>query len=131
MRLGVVRTANSESVHSAFACPVNTAPARQTFLLIRRILTVSDSATIEQHLLPYEWPGSYFIGEEEIDSVTKVLLSRSLFRFYGHDPQHCVDRAEEFYRNRLGRRHALAVSSGTTALSIAIAAADIGPGDEV
>jgi dTDP-4-amino-4,6-dideoxygalactose transaminase len=82
-------------------------------------------------LLPYEWPGSYFIGEEEIDAVTKVLLSRSLFRFYGHDLQHYADRAEDYFRERLGRKHTLLVNSGTGALSVAMAAADVGPGDEV
>ena len=52
----------------------------------------------EEALLPYEWPGSYFIGEEEIDAVTKVLLARSPSRYYGHDLQHYADKVEEFYR---------------------------------
>ncbi|MCC7452214.1 MAG: aminotransferase class I/II-fold pyridoxal phosphate-dependent enzyme [Anaerolineae bacterium] len=86
---------------------------------------------IEEALLPYEWPGSYFIGEEEIEAVTKVLLARSPFRFYGHDLQHYADQVEAYYRERLGRKHALVVNSGTAALSIAMAAAQIGPGDEV
>ena len=88
-------------------------------------------ATNETALLPYEWPGSYFIGEEEIEAVTKVLLARSPFRFYGHDLQHYADRAEEYFRARLGRKHALLVNSGTGALAVAMAAADVGPGDEV
>lgn len=87
--------------------------------------------TDETSLLPYEWPGSYFIGEEEIEAVTKVLLARSPFRFYGHDVQHYADRAEALFRERLGRKHALLVNSGTGALSVAMAAADVGPGDEV
>jgi dTDP-4-amino-4,6-dideoxygalactose transaminase len=82
-------------------------------------------------LLPYEWPGSYYLGQEEIDAVTKAIEARSLFRFYGHDLQHFADRLEEAYRVRLGRAHALAVSSGTAALSIAMGMLDVGPGDEV
>ena len=82
-------------------------------------------------LLPYEWPGSYYLGQEELDAVTKALESRSLFRFYGHDLQHYADRLEEAYRARLGREYALAVSSGTAALSIAMGMLDVGPGDEV
>lgn len=82
-------------------------------------------------LLPYEWPGSYYIGEEEIEAVTRVLLARSPFRFYGPDLQHYVDQLEEAYRQRLGRPYTLAVNSGTAALSIALAAMDVGPGDEV
>lgn len=85
----------------------------------------------EKPLLPYEWPGSYYIGEEEIEAVNKVLLARSPFRFYGPDLQHTVDQLEEAYRQRLGRKFALAVNSGTAALSIALSAMDVGPGDEV
>ncbi len=87
--------------------------------------------TTEEVLLPYEWPGSYFIGEEEIEAVNKVLLARSPYRFYGHDLQHYADKVEEFYRQRLGRKNAVLVNSGTGALSVAIMAADVGPGDEV
>jgi dTDP-4-amino-4,6-dideoxygalactose transaminase len=82
-------------------------------------------------LLPQEWSGSYFIGEEEIEAVNRVLLARSPFRFYGHDLQHYADRAEDIFRKRLGRKHAVLVNSGTGALSVAMAAADVGPGDEV
>jgi dTDP-4-amino-4,6-dideoxygalactose transaminase len=85
----------------------------------------------EETLLPYEWPGSYFIGEEEIDAVTKVLLARSPYRFYGHDVQHYADKVEDFFRKRLGRKNAVLVNSGTGALSTAMMAADVGPGDEV
>ncbi len=87
--------------------------------------------TEKQALLPYEWPGSYFLGEEEIEAVTRVLLARSPFRFYGHDLQHCVDQFEQAYCRRLGRKYALGVNSGTAALSIALGAMDVGPGDEV
>lgn len=87
--------------------------------------------TGNEALLPYEWPGSYFIGEEEIEAVNRVLLARSPFRFYGHDLQHCADQLEAAYRRRLNRAHALAVNSGTAALSIALGALDVGPGDEV
>ena len=34
----------------------------------------------EEFLLPYEWPGSYFIGEEEIEAVTIRLAIRSRLR---------------------------------------------------
>ncbi len=85
----------------------------------------------EEALLPYEWPGSYFIGEEEIEAVNRVLLARSPYRFYGHDLQHYADKVEEFYRQRLGRKNAVLVNSGTGALSVAVMAADVGPGDEV
>lgn len=89
------------------------------------------TADHSEYLLPYEWPGSYFIDEAEIEAVNQVLLARSPFRFYGHDVQHYADRVEDYFRQRLGRRHALALNSGTGALSTAMLAADVGPGDEV
>ncbi len=82
-------------------------------------------------LLPYDWPGTYFIGEEEIEAVNKVLLARSPFRYYGHDVQGFTDCIEGAYRRRLGRRFALAVNSGSAALSVAMSAFGVGPGDEV
>src|SRR5262245_8014042 len=85
----------------------------------------------EEALLPYEWPGSYFIGEEEIEAVNKVLLARSPYRFYGHDLLHYADKVEDFYRQRLGRKNAVLVNSGTGALTVAMMTADVGPGDEV
>lgn len=87
--------------------------------------------TETEALMPQEWPGSYFIGPEEIEAVTRVLMARSPFRFYGHDVQKYADRVEEIFRERLGRKHALLVNSGTSALNVAMAAADVGPGDEV
>jgi dTDP-4-amino-4,6-dideoxygalactose transaminase len=92
---------------------------------------VTSQMITEETLLPYEWPGSYFIGEEEIEAVTKVLLARSPYRYYGHDLQHYADQVEELFRQRLGRKYAVLVNSGTGALSVAMAAADVGPGDEV
>jgi dTDP-4-amino-4,6-dideoxygalactose transaminase len=92
---------------------------------------MSTPTVTEEALLPYEWPGSYFIGEEEIEAVNRVLLARSPYRFYGHDLQHYADKVEDFYRQRLGRKHAVLVNSGTAALSVAMMAADVGPGDEV
>jgi dTDP-4-amino-4,6-dideoxygalactose transaminase len=82
-------------------------------------------------LLPQEWPGSYYIGDEEMDAVNRVLMARSPFRFYGHDVQRYAERVEGIFRERLDRKHAILINSGTGALSVAMAAADVGPGDEV
>lgn len=92
---------------------------------------MSNTSRRKTELIPYEWPGSYFLDEEEVAAVTEVIRARSPFRYYGHDLQHYADRLEEAYAHRLGRRHALAVNSGTAALSIAMTMLDVGPGDEV
>jgi dTDP-4-amino-4,6-dideoxygalactose transaminase len=82
-------------------------------------------------LIPYEWAGSYFFGEEELDALTDVFRARSPFRLYGHNLKRYADRLEQSYCERLGRKYALTVNSGTAALSVAMAALSIGPGDEV
>jgi len=53
-----------------------------------------------------------------------------LFRYYGDRPGK-VEQAERLFERTIGTPHALAVNSGTSALMAAIAAAGIGPGDEV
>ena len=81
--------------------------------------------------LPWELPGSHWMGQEEIEEVVKVLRNRSPFRYYGPSLQRTVDTLETEFAARLGRRHALGTASGTAALTCAFAALEIGPGDEV
>ncbi len=79
-------------------------------------------------------PGSYLVGEEEIKEVMDVLNSGHLYR-YGDldDPrfQHKVYSLEQEFAKYAGASHAVAVSSGTSSLYIAMKALGIGPGDEV
>ncbi len=72
--------------------------------------------------LPYALPS---IGEEEIAEVVDSLRSGWLTS----GPK--VRRLEDELAAYLGARHALAVSSCTAALHIALTALGIGPGDEV
>ncbi len=65
------------------------------------------------------------IADEEIDEVVKVLRSG----FIAQGPK--VAEFEEKFAEYLGVKHAVAVSSGTTALHLALLAAGIGPNDEV
>lgn len=65
------------------------------------------------------------IGEEEKQAVLEVLESGML----AQGPQ--VHAFEEAFAKMCGVRYAIATSSGTTALHIALLAHGIGPGDEV
>jgi perosamine synthetase len=69
------------------------------------------------------------IGEEEIEAVVKVLKSGILTHGLGAGPM--VKRFEGEFARFMGAKHAVAVNSGTAALHMAIAAADIKRGDEV
>lgn len=81
-------------------------------------------------LLP-GWPGGLLIGAEERAQVLEVLESQSLYRHYGPRPRHKTAQLEQAFAQAMGVRHALAVTSGTAALIVGLAALGIGPGDEV
>ena len=79
-------------------------------------------------------PGYYVIGKEEEAEVLDVIRSGYLFRYGDEaDPafRHKTKTLEQEVCGEFGSRHALAVTSGTAALIVALSAADIGPGDEV
>ncbi|MFX0076173.1 MAG: DegT/DnrJ/EryC1/StrS family aminotransferase [Candidatus Hermodarchaeota archaeon] len=67
------------------------------------------------------------LSEEEQNEVLKVMKSQMLTLLHGE----FVKKFEEDFARYIGVKHAIAVNTGTAALHIAIAALDIGPGDEV
>ena len=70
----------------------------------------------------------YRVGQKEADAVAKVLLSGKIFRYnIGGE----CGRFERRYAKLLGVKHVCLTSSGTTALTAALAGLGIGPGDEV
>lgn len=84
--------------------------------------------------LPIVGHGECLLGQEEIDLVTEVITKRQLFRYYSassKNPPPMVARFEKEFREKIGVRFALGVTSGTAALEVAIGALGIGPGDEV
>ncbi len=84
------------------------------------------------HDLPPMFPGGNRIGREEEEAVLRVLRSKRLFRYYGAvDGPSAVEAFETRFAELVGSGHALAVASGTTALTAALAAAGVGPGDQV
>lgn len=83
---------------------------------------------------PIPWVN--LMGQEELDAVTNVMKSGTLSAFLGKagdgflgGPK--VLALEADFSKRFKTKYAISVNSGTTALHTAIAACEIGPGDEV
>jgi 8-amino-3,8-dideoxy-alpha-D-manno-octulosonate transaminase len=79
-------------------------------------------------------PGYEVLGEEEKREILEVLETGVLFR-YGFPAQrkgrYKVEEFEKKFAEFTGRKYALAVSSGSAALKVALSALGVGFGDEV
>lgn len=80
---------------------------------------------------PYEFPGAYWMDEQEEQAVVDVLRNGSLFRYYGLNPAKYADMYEAAAREYYDVQYALGINSGTGALIASLAALGIGPGCEV
>ncbi|SFT14947.1 DegT/DnrJ/EryC1/StrS aminotransferase family protein [Paenibacillus sp. BC26] len=79
----------------------------------------------------FQFHGPDEIGELEKAYVLQALDSRRMFRFMNKREESFPALLEQFYKDRLGISFALAVNGGTSSLICALAAAGVGPGDEV
>ncbi len=77
--------------------------------------------------------GPEHYDDKELAQLRDVLEKRAPFRFYGpgKEPPIKVLTFEKELAERMQTKYALAVTSGTAALTTALAALGIGPGDEV
>ncbi len=71
----------------------------------------------------------YRIGKEEIEAVARVLNAKDFFKT--NNSLRETMHAEEEMCNLFGTKHALIMTSGHAALTSALVAMGIGPGDEV
>jgi 8-amino-3,8-dideoxy-alpha-D-manno-octulosonate transaminase len=83
--------------------------------------------------LKADYWGTQFYDEKELQQLTEVHNSRLPFRWYGSGGRVPTKVAtfEKEWAARMQSRFALAVTSGTAALQTALAALQVGPGDEV
>jgi dTDP-4-amino-4,6-dideoxygalactose transaminase len=81
--------------------------------------------------LPVEQPGVLGVDEEEIEAVTRVLRRKELFRYSVERDDSEVATFESEFAEYIEVKHALAVTSGTAALGLALQAMGAGPGKEI
>lgn len=127
---GIASAALWKSAGDGFAAtPV---PARGE---VPRALALEGGAPVRSTMLEARLPGPLYYDEEERREVLDVLNNRSPFRWWGIDakakpPDKCINFEKEFAA-RQNTKYCVAVTSGTTALMTAMAALEVGPGDEV
>jgi 8-amino-3,8-dideoxy-alpha-D-manno-octulosonate transaminase len=81
-------------------------------------------------LVTANW-GPLYYDDKEQTQLTDVLQGRKPFRFANPLDKSKVALFENEYAARMQTKYALAVTSGTAALHAAMAALEVGPGDEV
>ena len=75
--------------------------------------------------------GPQYYDDKEQTQLTEVLQGHNPFRFSNPPEKSKVANFENEYAARMRTKYALAVTSGTAALHTAMAALEVGPGDEV
>ena len=98
-------------------------------------LALEGGTPVRVSLLQAKLSGPQYYDDEEKRELVDVLENRSPFRWWGldakgHPPDKCINFEQEFAAHQ-HTRYCVAVTSGTTALMTALAALQVGPGDEV
>lgn len=94
-------------------------------------LAIRGGTPVRRTPFPSNMLGAALTGEEELKELADVVREKSPFRHYGIGNPTKVKTAERELKEQIGTKFALAVSSGSAALQCAVAAAGLGPGDEV
>ncbi|MGO8790255.1 MAG: DegT/DnrJ/EryC1/StrS family aminotransferase [Terriglobia bacterium] len=94
-------------------------------------LAMQGGTPVRSTPLTTNYEGANFIGVEEKTELDEAVETRSLFRFYGFTPPQKAKTFEEEFKQFMGVKYALGVTSGTAALHVAVNALGVGPGDEV
>jgi 8-amino-3,8-dideoxy-alpha-D-manno-octulosonate transaminase len=73
----------------------------------------------------------FYCDEDEVLAVAKVIRSKKLFRYQGEGTETECMLFEKEFSLYLNQKNSVLVSSGTSAILLALKILDIGPGDEV
>lgn len=92
-------------------------------------LAIDGGTPVRKTTLRHHAYGPQFYNEVEKREILDVLESRRPFRWW-KDGSKALE-FEKAYAAHIGVKYCLGVTSGTTALSAALAALEVGPGDEV
>lgn len=94
-------------------------------------LAIHGGTPVRSRPLPPNYPGAVVYGQEEAELTSKVIYAQSPFRYYGPSMQGAVESFENAITGDFDVPYALAVTSGTAALVVAMKALGIGYGDKV
>ena len=122
--LATVGTAGAASIVAGTAGAVASLAAEG-----KEKLAIDGGTPVRKTPLRYQPYGPQFYNEVEKREILEVLESRKPFRWWKSGSK--VLQFEQAYAAHIGVKYAIGVTSGTTALSAALAALEIGPGDEV
>ncbi|MBI3697375.1 MAG: DegT/DnrJ/EryC1/StrS family aminotransferase [Acidobacteria bacterium] len=96
-------------------------------------LAVEGGRPVREKPLKAGYWGTQYYDDQERQELVEVLETRRPFRWYGpgDQPPKKVLTFEKEFAGKMHTRFALGVPSGTAALNTALAALQVGPGDEV
>src|SRR3954451_1103327 len=96
-------------------------------------LAVEGGTPVRSKPLRATYYGPEYYDEKELSQLRDVIESRQPFRWYGpgRQPPRKALEFEKALAARMQVKYALGVTSGTAALTTALAALGVGPGDEV
>jgi 8-amino-3,8-dideoxy-alpha-D-manno-octulosonate transaminase len=94
-------------------------------------LAIDGGAPVRKQPLGTRNWGPLYYDDQEQRQLTEVLDGRNPFRWNNPPARSKVATFEREFAARMRTQYALAVTSGTAALHVALAALEVGPGDEV
>jgi 8-amino-3,8-dideoxy-alpha-D-manno-octulosonate transaminase len=97
----------------------------------KNILALYGGKPVRKNALPVMHPGATYFDDEETNAVLEVLKAQSPYRFYGPNFLNITGKFEKEFRDYVGTKYALALTSGTAALHTTLVGLNIQPGDEV